>query len=270
MRSKRRQQVEREPEDGGEEKRLPLRRILRLSLRERRRLGIGILLMLIGRAAGLAWQSGAGWMIDAVSAEDARFTLNQSLMLIAGILLVRATAGGVAGYLLTVAGESLTAFLRNDVFRNVIGQEIAFFDKRETGELTSRISSDATRVQSVVTSDIPELIGTLVTLIGAIVLLVLLSPPLTGVMLLLVPPTVIGAMVFGEADSSSLGGPIRIASCSTSRGSDMKCTSRFRPITRSKRRATRKSSSASTPTCGKTRCSFSVSGPTEKSSSFSA
>lgn len=154
--------------------------------------------MLIGRAAGLAWQSGAGWMIDAVSTEDARFTLNESLLLIAAILLVRAAAGGVAGYLLTVAGESLTAFLRSEVFRSVIGQEIAFFDKRETGELTSRISSDATRVQSVVTSDIPELIGTLVTLVGAIVLLVLLSPPLTGVMLLLVPPTVIGAMVFGR------------------------------------------------------------------------
>ena len=186
-----------EEENNDPEPRLPLRRILRLAVRERRRLSIGVVLMLIGRGAGLGWQSGTGWMIDAVSDQGA-LTLNESLIAVGGILLVRATAGGFAGYLLTVAGESLTAFLRNDLFKNVVGQEIAFFDKRETGELTSRISSDATRVQGVVTDDIPQLIGSLVTLVGALVLLVFLSPPLTGVMLLLVPPTVIGAFFFGR------------------------------------------------------------------------
>lgn len=177
---------------------LPLKRILEIAAREKTRIAWGIVLMLLAQAGGLAWPLATGWMIDATAGDDVWLAKNESIALLAGVLLLQSLIGAASGYLLVIAGEKLIAWLRNEVFQKVMGQEIGFFDKRETGELTSRISSDATRIQTLATDSLPDLIGTLVTLIGSIVLLIMLSPPLTGVMVVLVPPTVIGALVYGR------------------------------------------------------------------------
>jgi len=181
-----------------EEKSLPLRRVLAVAAREKGRIVAGVFFMLVARLCGLALLGSAGWMVDATMGNSTRFSMNESLWVLAGILLVQSVASPAASYLLTIAGERLIAWLRNSVFENVLQQEISFFDSRETGELTSRISSDTTRVQVLVTESIPSLIGSVITLFGAIVLLIMISPPLTGVMLVLVPPTVIGAMFYGK------------------------------------------------------------------------
>ena len=114
--------------------------------------------------------------------------------MLAAILFVLNFAGAISDYFLSIAGERIIAWLRKELFSKIVSREIGFFDRRETGELTSRISTDTTRIQTVATGSVPSLIGSVLSLAGSISMLVILSPPLTGVMLLLIPATVIGAL----------------------------------------------------------------------------
>jgi ATP-binding cassette subfamily B protein len=97
-----------------------------------------------------------------------------------------------------VAGERIVTRLRESVFAAVVEQEIGFFDQRKTGELTSRLTSDATVVQNTVSVNLSMGLRSSVLLIGGLALLVASSPRLTLLMLALVPPVAVGAVVVGR------------------------------------------------------------------------
>jgi ABC-type multidrug transport system fused ATPase/permease subunit len=51
--------------------------------------------------------------------------------------------GFLKGALYGVSGERVVARLRNRLFASILRQEVAFFDQRKTGELVSRLGTDA-------------------------------------------------------------------------------------------------------------------------------
>src|SRR5690606_10473613 len=73
-----------------------------------------------------------------------------------------------------------------------------YFHDNRTGELLSRQSDDATRLQSVIGQDLSLALRNLLTLVGGIVMLLIVSPRLTGVMLSVVPPLIISANLWGR------------------------------------------------------------------------
>ena len=73
-----------------------------------------------------------------------------------------------------------------------------YFHANRTGELLSRQSDDATRLQSVIGQDLSLALRNILALIGGIVMLLIVSPKLTGSMLLVVPPLVISANLWGR------------------------------------------------------------------------
>ncbi len=62
------------------------------------------------------------------------------------------------------------------VYRSIIDQEIGFFDVRKTGELTSRITADATVMQNTVSVNLSMGLRNLVMVVGGLILLVVSSP----------------------------------------------------------------------------------------------
>lgn len=81
-------------------------------------------------------------------------------------------------YLVSWIGERITSDLREAVYRNVLRQRPAFFETLQTGEVLSRLSADATLVQSVVGSSASIGLRSLVTGLGALGLLVAIHPAL--------------------------------------------------------------------------------------------
>jgi ATP-binding cassette subfamily B protein len=79
-----------------------------------------------------------------------------------------------------------------------MAQDIAFFDERRTGELTSRLASDTTVLQSAVSTNISMSLRFVASIVGGLALLVVTSPRLTLVMLLVVPPVALGAFAYGR------------------------------------------------------------------------
>jgi ABC transporter fused permease/ATP-binding protein len=187
--------------DGIDESETPsqvsMRRLLALAKPEWRRLAVATVFLLVGGAASLAYPQVIRVLIDAAVAGGAE-TINRAAFVMAAIFAVQAVAVGLRYYLFTIAGERVVTRLRETVYRSIIDQEIGFFDARKTGELTSRLTADATVMQNTVSVNLSMGLRNLVLVVGGLLLLVVSSPRLTILMLALVPPVALGAVVVGR------------------------------------------------------------------------
>jgi ATP-binding cassette subfamily B protein len=173
------------------------RRLVALAAPEWRRLVVATAFLLIGGAAGLAYPQVIRVLIDA-AVEGGAATINRAAVAMAVIFAVQAVAVALRYYLFSIAGERVVTRLREQVYRSIIEQEIGFFDARKTGELTSRLTADATVMQNTVSVNLSMGLRNLVLVVGGLGLLVVSSPRLTVLMLALVPPVALGAVVVGR------------------------------------------------------------------------
>jgi ATP-binding cassette subfamily B protein len=175
-----------------------LRRIFGLARPEARRLAWGTLFLLLGSGATLAYPKAVELIVDEALGSGSTGAIDLAAWIMLGLFAVQAVATGLRYLLFTGAGERVVARLRQALFTRLISQEIGFFDQNRTGELLSRLSSDTQILQNTVSVNISMLLRNLASTIGGVVLLLTISPALTGVMLAVVPPVAVGAVVYGR------------------------------------------------------------------------
>jgi len=178
-------------------RRIPLRRLLALARPEWRRLAVGSVFLVIGSAAGLAYPQAIRIVLDGALAAGVA-SVNRAALAMVVIFAIQSVAVATRYVLFTVAGERIVTRLRADLYGSLVTQEIAFFDQRRTGELTSRLSSDATVLQNTVSVNLSMGLRNLVMVAGGLALLVVTSPRLTLVMLAIVPAVALGAVIIGR------------------------------------------------------------------------
>ena len=101
-------------------------------------------------------------------------------------------------FYVTKTGERMIADLRQAVFGRVMGLDPAFFTNMRTGEVLSRLTTDIQLVDTLLTTAVSYALRNLLTLIGATILLFIVSPKLTG-MVMLATPLLIGPLfLFGR------------------------------------------------------------------------
>lgn len=125
-------------------------------------------------------------------------TLDRYALLLVGVFLLQAGFNFLRSYWLAIAGEGVVADLRRKVFDRVVRLGVPFFDRRKTGEITSRLTADAAVVQQTVSTAVASALAQGITLIGSVVLLFLLSARLSLTVLTVVPLAVVAAFVFGR------------------------------------------------------------------------
>ena len=178
---------------------LTLRRILALARPERSRLALGTLFLATGALSGLLYPQGIGKLIDDSLGGRASWEIDRIALFMLAVALVQAASTSLRAFLFSTAGERAITRLREQFFASILEQEIAFFDERRTGELTSRLSSDASILQSAVSANISMGLRNLATAIGGIGFLLYTSPRLTALMLSVVPGVAIGAVMYGRS-----------------------------------------------------------------------
>lgn len=116
-----------------------------------------------------------------IEEEDERFTEINRYMLIAILISI---AGLIAGFVRAtiqgVIGERMVARLRCRLYAQILKQEIAFFDEHKSGELNSRLGSDTTLLQSVVSQSLPDFFIQFLKAVSAMALMFVLSAKLAG------------------------------------------------------------------------------------------
>ena len=146
----------------------------------RKRLLIGLALLIIGRAASLVLPGSVGWLIDHVVAQhraDLLWPLAGAVL--AATLIQAATSFGLA-QILGIAGQHAINDLRQKVHDHVLRLPVARFDATQSGTLISRIMSDAEGVRNLVGTGIVQLVGGLFTGIAVLVWLFILNWQLTA------------------------------------------------------------------------------------------
>lgn len=173
-------------------------RVLKLAWPDRKMLAGGFFFLLIGSAMLLAYPQAVKVIIDEALGSGRTSAVDQAALVILGVFLLQALAGAARYYLFTTAGEKIVARLRSQVYQAIMEQDIAFFDSRRTGELMSRLSSDATVLQNAVSVNISMSMRNLGSAIGGLVLLIYTSPILAFGLLACIPPIAIGTAMFGK------------------------------------------------------------------------
>jgi len=115
--------------------------------------------------------------------EERMSEINDRMVIVVVVFLVAMVAGWLRGAILAVIGERMVARLRNVLYASILSQEIAFFDEHKSGELVSRLGSDTTLLQTVISQSLPEACLGLAKTIVAIVLMFYISATLAGVSL---------------------------------------------------------------------------------------
>src|SRR5687767_8521008 len=150
----------------------------------RRRLGLGLLLMLISRLAGLVLPASSKWLIDEVIGKQ-RVELLMPLALAAGVAtLVQAVASFGLSQILGVAAQRAITDMRKRVQAHVMRLPIRYFDSTQTGVLISRIMSDADGIRNLVGTGLVQLVGGFVTAVLGIGVLFWLNWRLTTITIL--------------------------------------------------------------------------------------
>ncbi len=145
----------------------------------RRRLLIGLALMLVGRLAGLVLPTTSKFLIDDVLGQG-RTELLTPLALAAGVAtVVQAVTAFMLSQLLGVAAQRAIMDMRARVQARVMRLPIRFFDSTQTGVLVSRIMTDAEGIRNLVGTGIVQLVGGFVTAALGIIVLFWLNWQLT-------------------------------------------------------------------------------------------
>ncbi len=129
----------------------------------RRRLVLGLVLMLVSRLAGLVLPASSKYLIDDV-VNGGRSDLLMPIALAAGAAtLVQAVTSFALGQILGVAAQRAITDMRKRVQARVMHLPVRYFDSTQTGVLVSRIMTDAEGIRNLVGTGLVQLVGGFVT-----------------------------------------------------------------------------------------------------------
>jgi ABC-type multidrug transport system fused ATPase/permease subunit len=149
----------------------------------RYRLGLGLLLMLVNRLAGLVLPGTSKYLIDDVIGKHRADMLLTLAMATGAATIVQAATSFALSQVLGVAAQRAITNMRRTVQAHVMRLPIRYFDSTKAGVLISRIMTDAEGIRNLVGTGLVQLSGGLVTAVIALGVLFYLNWKLTSLTL---------------------------------------------------------------------------------------
>jgi subfamily B ATP-binding cassette protein MsbA len=120
------------------------------------------------------------------------------LTLLLAVFVIRAITSFFSEYAFQKVGLSTVRDLRNELYERIIHQSHRFFSERSTGEMVSRVVSDADAIQAAVSTRMGDLLQESITLFGLIVFVFWVNPLLAAVSFIAAPLIVVPVVQFGK------------------------------------------------------------------------
>jgi ATP-binding cassette subfamily B protein AbcA/BmrA len=150
-----------------------------------------VITMLVGLSIPLLTRE----LVDGFSVEALSTTL---IIILIAVFIAQALADGVATYLLAAVGQKIVARLREIMWFKMIRLPISYFDKHKSGESVSRIVNDTSIVKDLISQHFPQFVTGIITIIGALIILLVMDWKMTLLMLVAVPVTFMVMMPLGR------------------------------------------------------------------------
>ena len=113
------------------------------------------------------------------------------LIALAVIFAVSGVLNYVMGILAAKLSQRTVWSLRNDLFKKISRLPISYTDTHRHGDIMSRMTNDAENISNAVSQSITSLFSALLTLVGAFVMMLILSPLMTLVAVVTIPLSVL-------------------------------------------------------------------------------
>ena len=114
------------------------------------------------------------------------------------VFVIRAFTSFFSEYAFQKVGLSTVRDLRNQLYERIIHQSHKFFSQRSTGEMVSRVVSDADAIQAAVSTRMGDLFQESITLLGLVIFIFVSNTELAVLSLIVAPVIVTPVIHFGK------------------------------------------------------------------------
>lgn len=143
-----------------------------------------VIITSLGSLSGLLVPLFTGRLVDKFSVSS----INWGMIAIFGsIFLVNALLSGIGLYLLSKIGEKIIYEIRSLLWEHIIQLKMPFFDKNESGQLMSRLTDDTKVINEFISQKLPNLLPSVLTLVGSLVMLFIMDWKLTLLTFITIP-----------------------------------------------------------------------------------
>ena len=130
--------------------------------------------------------------MDVVPGQGVDFTaVGHVLMLVLAVYLASSVLAWLQGYILNDVVQSTVRRMRGDVEEKINRLPLSYFDQQPRGELLSRVTNDIDNVSQTLQQTMSQLLVSVLTVVGVLTMMFVISPTLALVALVTVPLTML-------------------------------------------------------------------------------
>lgn len=175
-----------------------LKRLLPYLAPFRLQLSFAFVLVIVTALVQAAGPALIGQAIDFYIVGKDQNGLARTMLLLLGIYIVGLVAQGGQIYLISSIGQRFLSELRAQIFDKVEALSIAYFDKHKAGDLMSRLLNDINTINQLLSQGLTQVIGSVFSLVGIVVAMVVLSIPLALVSFIVLPIMIWITVIFAR------------------------------------------------------------------------
>lgn len=176
----------------------PLRRLLGFLWRHKLRLVAASVALIATALMQLSLGYGVQVLIDDGFTGANDEGLRKAIGFIFAVGVGMALGAMIRFYLVSWLGERVSADLRSAVFHNLVALQPEFFERNQSGEIMSRLTTDTTLLQTLIGSSVSLAARNTLSLIGALIMMMITNLKLSLIIMFGVPLTLLPILFFGR------------------------------------------------------------------------
>ncbi|WP_291636098.1 ABC transporter ATP-binding protein [Clostridium sp.] len=132
--------------------------------------------------------------------------IKRIILLLIILYIISALFGYIQQYIMAGVAQKTVYVLRSDVEDKLSRLPLEFFDARTHGEILSRVTNDVDNIATTLQQSLTQLVTSMATIIGVVVMMLSISPLLTMVVILTLPIYAIVVMLIAKKSQKYFAG----------------------------------------------------------------
>ena len=176
-----------------------LGRVLRYMLHYKWAMLAAFIMMLASNLLALAGPALSGVVINAIDPLEGKLAVGMvdfdtvityCILLVAVYALSAAISYGLS-VLMAKISQRISYTMRKEIFAHLTELPVGYFDTHQTGEIVSHISYDVDTVNASLSHDLLQIMASIITVVGSLVMMLIISPLLLCVFVITVPISIL-------------------------------------------------------------------------------
>jgi ATP-binding cassette subfamily B protein len=153
-------------------------------------LSLAIALTIVSNLFALLGPLLSGYAIDAIQPGKG-LVVFQKVFYYAAWMVVFYVISSALSYVLSILmirfSQKIVRRMREDLFTKLVDLPVGYFDRHQAGDIISRISYDIDTVNTSLSTDVVQIAASVITIVGSLIMMIIISPVLVLVMLVTIP-----------------------------------------------------------------------------------